>query len=243
MDPRDPAVLYACGPNGVYKTVTGAEVQSAPTISAVLNGASYLTGPVSPDEVVLITGSGLGPGQLIPATPAANGVYNAQLSGTTVQFNGIPVPLIYTWASQVAAQVPDSVSVGPAQVTVTYAGRTSASFAVQVTQYAPGVFTLDSTGKGQGVAINQDGSINTASTPAQVGKVISLYATGVGQGDGPVTVTVGGQSAISTSTQKIVGVLQIDARIPGGIQTGSIVPVVVQVGNTSSQAGVTIAVR
>jgi photosystem II stability/assembly factor-like uncharacterized protein len=33
MDPSDPAVLYACGPNGVYKTVTAAEVQSAPTIS------------------------------------------------------------------------------------------------------------------------------------------------------------------------------------------------------------------
>ena len=116
---------------------------------------------------MVITGSGLGPGQLIPATPGTNGLYSAQLSGTTVQFNGTPAPLIYTWATQVAAQVPDSVSVGAAQVTVTYEGRTSASFPVQVTQYAPGVFTLDSTGKGQAVALNQDGSINTASKPAQ----------------------------------------------------------------------------
>jgi hypothetical protein len=29
MDPSNPAVLYACGPNGVYKTVTGGEEQSA----------------------------------------------------------------------------------------------------------------------------------------------------------------------------------------------------------------------
>ena len=151
--------------------------------------------------------------------------------------------MIYTWAGQVAVQVPDSVSTGTAQITVAYEGRTSASFPVQVTQYAPGVFTLNSTGKGQAVALNQDGSINTASAPAQVGNVISLYATGVGQGDGPVTVTIGGQSAILTSTKKIAGVAQIDGRIPAGIQTGSVVPVVVQVGNTSSQAGVTIAVR
>ena len=130
-----------------------------------------------------------------------------------------------------------------AQVTVTYAGRTSASFPVQVTQYALGIFTLDSTGKGQAVAINQDGSINAASTPAQVSNVISLYATGGGQGDGPVTVTIGGQSAILTSTKKIAGVVQIGVKVPSGIQTGSVVPVVVQVGNTSSQAGVTIAVR
>ena len=244
MDPKNPAVLYACGPNGVYKTLTGGEVRSASiAVSAVINGASNLSGPVSPGEIVVITGSGLGPGQLIPATPGANGLYGARLSGTTVQFNGIPAPLIYTWAGQVAAQVPDSVSVGTAQVTVTYDGRTSASFPVQVAQYAPGVFTLDSTGKGQAVAVNQDGSINTASKPAQAGNVISLYATGSGQGDGPVTVAIGGQSAIVTSTKKIAGVVQIDVRIPGGIQAGSAVPVVIQVGNMSSQAGVTIAVR
>lgn len=244
MDPRNPAVLYASGPNGVYKTVTGGEVRSATiAVSAVVNGASNLPGPVSPGEIVVITGAGLGPGQLIPATPGANGLYSAQLSGTTVQFNGTPAPLIYTWVGQVAAQVPDSVSVGTAQATVTYDGRTSASFPVQVAQYAPGVFTLDSTGKGQAVALNQDGSINTASKPAQVGNVISLYATGAGQGDGPVTVTIGGQPAILTTAKKLAGVVQIDVRIPAGIQAGSAVPVVVQVGNAFSQAGVIIAVR
>ena len=244
MDPDNSSVLYACGPNGVYKTLTGGEVRSASiAVSAIVNGASNLPGPVSPGGIAVITGSGLGPGQLIPATPGTNGVYNAKLSGTTVQFNGTPAPLIYTGAAQIAAQVPDSVAVGTAQVTVTFDGRTSAAFPVQVAQYAPGVFTLDSTGKGQAVAINQEGSINTASAPSQVGNVISLYATGVGQGDGPMTVTIGGQSSILTPTKKIAGVIQIDAKIPGGIQTGSVVLVVVQVGNTSSQAGVTIAVR
>ena len=91
--------------------------------------------------------------------------------------------------------------------------------------------------------LNQDGSINTASRPAQAGSVISLYATGAGQGEGTVTVTIGGQPAILTSTKKLAGLVQIDVRIPGGIQTGGVLPVVVRVGNTSSQAGVTIAVR
>ena len=113
MDPSNPAVLYACGPNGVYKTVTGAEVQSASTISAVLNGASYLTGPVSPDEIVLITGSGLGPGQLIVATPRNDGLYSStQLSGTTVQFNGTPAPVIYISAKSGRRASSGLVSVG-----------------------------------------------------------------------------------------------------------------------------------
>ncbi len=216
-------------------------ISSAIGVSSVTNAASNLSGPIAPGEIVVITGSGLGPTQLIPATPGVDGLYSTELSGTTVQFNGTPAALIYTSTGQVAAQVPDLVSAGTAQVTVTYEGRPSASFPVQVTKYAPGVFTLDSTGKGQAVAINQDGSINTTSRPAQAGDVISLYATGAG--DGGVLVTMGGQSAVLSSTKNIAGVVQIGAKIPSGIQTGSVVAVVVQVGNASSQAGVTIAVR
>jgi uncharacterized protein (TIGR03437 family) len=70
---------------------------------------------------------------------------------------------------------------------------------------------------------------------------MSLYATGVG--DGPVTVTIGGQFAILNSAKNIAGVVQISVKVPGAFQPGNDVPVVVQVGNTSSQAGVTIAVR
>jgi photosystem II stability/assembly factor-like uncharacterized protein len=93
MDPIHPGVLYACGPNGVYKTLTGGELQSdSIAVTAVLNGASNLSGPLSAGEIVVITGSGLGPGQLIPATSGANGLYKTQLSGTTVQFNGVPAP-------------------------------------------------------------------------------------------------------------------------------------------------------
>jgi hypothetical protein len=29
MDPGNPAVLYACGPDGVYKTVTGGEASTS----------------------------------------------------------------------------------------------------------------------------------------------------------------------------------------------------------------------
>ena len=166
-------------------------------ISAVVNGASNLAGPVSPGEIVVITGSGLGPGQLIPATPGANGLYSTQLSGTTVQFNGTPAPLIYTSAAQVAAQVPDSVSVrGGAESRSRTRGARRPHSRFKLLRIAPGVFTLDSTGKGQAVAMNQDGSINTAATPAAAGDVISLYVTGVTSGQGGVFVTIGGQDAM-----------------------------------------------
>ena len=46
---------------------------------------------------------------------------------------------------------------------------------------APGLFTANSTGKGQAAAVNEHGSINSASRPAPVGSVISLFDTGEGQ--------------------------------------------------------------
>ena len=218
-------------------------ISASLVVSEVTNAASNLAGPIAPGEIVVISGSQLGPAQLVSATPDNTGGYATQLAGATVQFNGVRAPLIYTWATQVAALVPDSVSVGTAQVTVTYEGRTSTPLLVQVAQHAPGVFTLDSTGKGQAVAVNQDGSINGASRAAKVGDVISLYATGLGQAGGPIVVTIGGQPAVSTVIGKVGGTTQIDLTIPDSVQTGSAVPVVVQVGNTSSQAGVTVAVR
>ncbi len=244
MDPAKPSVLYACGPSGVFKTLTGAEAQTTSiAISAVVNGASALQAPVSPGEIVVITGSGLGPAELIAATAGANGVDSTQLSGTTVRFNAIPAPLIYTSATQVAVQVPDMFLVSQAQVTVTFEGRTSAPLTVQVAGSSPGVFTLDASGKGQAVALNQDGSLNTASNPAKVGDVISLFVTGLRQSDGPLTVMIGGGVAVASNKNLSPGVLQINAKVPGAIQTGSAVPVLVQVGSTSSQAGVAIAVQ
>lgn len=104
---------------------------------------------------------------MAPATPR-NGFLLAR-SWSSRERN--PAPLIYTSATQIAAVVPDLALGSRAQVTVTYEGRTSTSYRTQLLLPAtPGVFTLYASGKGQAVALNQDGSLNTASNPAKVGK-------------------------------------------------------------------------
>jgi uncharacterized protein (TIGR03437 family) len=61
-----------------------------------------------------------------------------------------------------------------------------------------------------------------------------------------VSVTVGGQLAVveyaGQAPGAVAGVMQINAQIPSGIQAGNAVPVFVQVGNVSTQPGVTVAV-
>ena len=233
-----------------------------PFVTALKNVASNLSGPIAPGEIVVLTGSGLGPSQITSAAVGTDGLYDPQLAGTSVQFNGIAAPMIYTSATQAAAIVPYEVTGASAQVAVTYQGQTSVTVAVAAS--APGLFTQDSSGGGQAAAVNQDGSVNTPSTPARIGSVISLFATGEGQtlppgSDGtpasgtpptpilPVNVTIGGVTVnelqyVGGAPGEVAGLLQINVQIPASVTPGSAVPVLIRVGGATSQSGVTIAV-
>ena len=213
-------------------------ISSSTVVSGVVNAASKLEGAIAPGELVVVTGSGLGPAQVVSAAPDSDGLYPAQLAGTTVLVNGTPAALISTSATQVAAVVPDSVSGGSAQVTVTYQAQTSASFPVPVAPAAPGIFTVGSTGQGHAVTINQDGSINT---PAEWRDIITLFATGTGQATTGVTIHGFNLpvNPISVGKGTFPGVTEI--KVPIGGQLCDI-PVLVQVGNATSQPGVTIAI-
>jgi uncharacterized protein (TIGR03437 family) len=129
---------------------------------------------------------------------------------------------------------------------------------------APGLFTLDYSGSGQVVAINQDGTVNSPTNPAARGSVVLLYATGEGvtaplPQDGaitvgrfvpgpilPVTLAIGNQPAkvifAASFPGTVAGVMQIEAVIPSGITAGT-VPVVVTVGTVASQATATLSVK
>ena len=233
-------------------------------IGAVTNAASNFSGPVAPGEVVVLYGSGLGPAQLTQyQLDPASGLVDASLAGTSVIFNGTPGPVLYTSATQIGAVAPYSMAGSNVQVFVEYQGATSAPVTLPVAAVAPALFTADSSGKGQAAASNQDGTLNGAAHPAKVGSYISLWLTGAGQMnpggvDGlpgaaplpltaaPVAVTIAGKSAAvefaGQAPNTVAGVMQINAQIPSGIQAGNAVPVVVQVGSVSTQAGVTITV-
>jgi len=160
------------------------------------------------------------------------------------------------------------LSLSVAHVSVVFENGTSMGYPVAVNASAPGIFTADSTGRGQAAAVNQNGRFNGsgflpygAGYPAKPGEYISLYATGGGQTsppgvDGqlaqaplpqpllPVTVTVGGQLVqpqYAGPAPGYAGLMQVNVQIPAGTPSGN-VPVTIQVGQAASQAGVTIAV-
>jgi uncharacterized protein (TIGR03437 family) len=151
---------------------------------------------------------------------------------------------------------------------VEYAGVQSNPVSMNVSNAAPGIYTLNQAGNGPGAIINQDGvTVNGANTPEKRGNIISVYMTGEGQTnppgqDGviippvlsalktpqlPVTATVGGVSAsvifAGSAAGLVSGVMQVNLQIPTTVTPGSSVPIVISVGGTPSQTGVTVAVQ
>jgi uncharacterized protein (TIGR03437 family) len=194
----------------------------------VVNGASNLSAPIAPGEVVVLYGTGLGPVQLTQSASA----------GTTVLFNGTAGALIYASAQQVSAIAPNILTGANVQVSVQYGSLATAPVTLPVAIASPGLFTQDSSGKGQAAAVNANGSVNSSANPAF--GTVTLYATGITPSS-PLAATVGGQSATVLSENLVSGVVQITIQLPSGLQ-GTAVPVVIQSGSPASQDGVIIAV-
>ncbi len=231
--------------------------------AGVVNGASHQGGAVSPGEIVTIMGSAIGQAIPVGAQISSPGFLDNALAGTKISFDGILAPLVYVSSTQVSAIVPFEVAgKSNTQVQLDYLGALSNAVSVPVTAVAPGLFTSDFSGTGQGFIMNQDGSINSAANPADRNSIVSLYATGAGQtsptsfdgeigGSVPpqlqVSATIGGVPApvsYAGGGQRLVaGGLQINVTVPAGIAPGDAVPVLIIVSTTSSQTGVTMAVR
>ena len=158
--------------------------------NGVLNGGSFIVGQVvSPGSVVSIFGSGLAAATLVGDTIPLS----ASLGATSVFFNGEPAPLYFVSAGQINAQLPwdllpNGVSSGSVNITVTNGSQTSAPMAVQLAALAPGIYSIPA-GAGYAVAINNsDGSIaapigaipGITTHPAQAGDVMIMYANGLG---------------------------------------------------------------
>ncbi len=237
-----------------------------PAIAAVANAASYDAHAIAPGEIVYIAGKNLGPAQLQTATLTPDRGYIANsLAGARVLFDGIASPLVYVSEHAVAAVVPyEAALAATAHVQVEYQGVRSDAFTVPVTAIAPALFTIDSSGGGPGAILNADHTVNSAINPAARGAVVSIYGTGEGITnppgvDGrvaldllpvpaqPCTVNIGGHSAevlyCGAAGGATAGLLQVNARVPDGVEPGPAVPVTIAIGGTPSQSGVTIAIE
>jgi len=248
----------------LYTVTQTAPGPPTPAITSVANAANYATDAISPGQIVTIFGQNMGPKPLVPLQ-ISSGLLTTTLGGTQVLFDGTPVPMIYSLDSQVSAIAPYGLAgKSSTQVQVSYNGNASAGVTMPVQASTPAIFTADSSGLGPGAILNQDFSLNSSSLPAARGSVVAIYCTGGGAvspavADGsivgtplpqltlPVSVTIGGLNAdvqySGLVPSSVAGLVQINAVVPANATVGPKIPIVVKIGNASSTAGVTIAVK
>jgi uncharacterized protein (TIGR03437 family) len=234
----------------------------------VASAATGDEGAVAPGEIVALYSNGatIGPAAGIGLT-VENGTVTTNAGGAEVLFDGQPAPITYAGPSQINCVVPYGISGDVTHVKIRLNGQVlfpSSDVTAPVAASAPGIFTLNGTGRAGGAVLNQDNTLNMPDNPAPRDSVIVLWATGEGAtsprvADGtvnttvfptpllPVSVRVGGVPArveyAGAAPDLVAGAMQINVRVPLGVVSGPKVPVVVVVGDQASPPGVTIAVR
>lgn len=238
-----------------------------PVISAIVNAATNATA-IAPGTLVKITGQNLGPANGAPDPIAGkSGPVGTNLSGVRVLFNGTPAPVLSASSVAVLAMVPYTAATNPTSaVQVEYQNSRSDPFQTQIVPAAPGIFTADGTGHGPALAFSFDAGLsilklNSPLNMAWGGANLLFYMTGAGVLNPPavdgriettilpqptqnVSVTIGGKPAtaqVASAPGSVSGILLVNVTVPGGVTAG-IAPLVVTVGNASSQSGVTLAV-
>lgn len=232
---------------GTISVTVAAASTAAPTISSLANGASFRQA-FAPGMVLTIFGANLADTTWV----APNVPLPAQVSGVSVTIGTVNAPLYYVSPAQLNVQIPYETAVNqPVVLTVNNNGRTASS-TLTVAAAAPAVFT------------DASGAVVPTATVAR-GGVLVLYLTGAGAvspaiatGAAPAagtlaaqlpaplqkpTVTIGGVQAVvdfAGIPTALVGVTQINLRVPTTAPLGSQALLVTIGGVPSAPATLTV---
>ncbi len=238
---------------------------ATPVIARMVNAASNVDVAAVPGMIVTFYGTGLGPVAGVSAVANGSGVFDKQLANVKVIFDTFEAPILFVSSTQINAIVPYLIAPRlSTRVQVEVNGVRSNAIEFRVGTAAPGIFVLNAAG--QGAILNQDNTVNGAGNPAARDSIIVIYATGEGQTNLPgvdgtipgrstslkvpvqrVRLRIGGQEAevqyAGSAPFLVSGAMQVNAKVPPGVTPGPAVPIELIVGEISSAAGVTVALR
>jgi uncharacterized protein (TIGR03437 family) len=256
-----PSGSFVVAGSASVATVVETSSDTSPSIFAVVN-SSVLTdsGQVTPGEIISIFGTNFGPATGLTASIGTEQTgLPTQLGGVQVLFDGVAAPLLYASSNQINAIVPFGTNgVKTTTLVVNNSGVSSNTAQLGVVSAAPGVFTTQSEYQGYPVAaaLNEDGTINSATNRAAPGSAVALYATGLGAlspqpADGTLLVTpalpalqqsvlVGSSTGFlevlysGPAPGQVAGAMQVNFRLPPTLTNTP--PITLFVGNWLSQS-------
>ena len=195
-----------------------------PTLS-VLHAGTLKADPVAPGQLVYIAGEGLARAQVSFGTALAN--------------------VIAATAERLTVQVPASIRPGVVEVSALEGKDVRGKAAVDVAAIVPAILTAGG-GRGQALAVNDDGQPNGMDQPVGRNSIVSLFLTGDGGGTPKISAVIGGYAADvlwAGPAPGLPGISQVNVRMPGGFAPSGVIGVVLTVDGVRTQPGVTIVSR
>ncbi len=181
-------------------------------LACVTDPVTFQPGGLAPGKIMTLFGDGIGPAQgMHPSVMSGTG-YPTELSGVQVTFAGQPAPILYAQSGQTNVVAPWALTAGQtASVCVTYNSIRTNCLDEAVAEAAPVIFMADDT---YAFAVNQDGTINSASNPAKPGEYVWLFGTGFGPvnpvpKDGQIVGLPLPRNVLSTTAETIGGGIEV----------------------------------
>jgi uncharacterized protein (TIGR03437 family) len=175
-------LLHISGPTGIVSTIAPAGPPT-PRIFGVANGANGpIDGRIAFGEVISIYGPHIGPTTPVVTIPDVSGNLPTSVPGYQIISNlpyPVPLPILYASDSQINAVNPFRRGATSSIHVITPSGATQ-DFPLTVVPAVPQIFRNSDN---SAIATNQDGTLNSAASPAPVGSTVSVWATGVGPPD------------------------------------------------------------
>ena len=137
------------------------------------------------------------------------------IAGTTVKVNGHAATVFQASSKEVIFVVPDDVVVGPAEIVVTNSEGTAFEARATIAAAAPGIFTVNGDGQGQGIILDADRLTTGPFDPGGGSLRLSVFATGVRRAAN-VSITINGLPAKveAVARASLAGLDQIHVLLP-----------------------------
>jgi uncharacterized protein (TIGR03437 family) len=233
-------------------------------VSSILNAAAWGQ-TVAAGSIAAVFGNDLGSA----VTAAGAFPLLTSLNGTSFLVGAQGAPLYMTSCGQANLQIPwESAGQTQASVVATVEGLVSVQQSATIAPFAPGIFTLNMLGSGQGAVevaptAQIAGAAGAGSGPVSRGAYIAIFCTGLGAvtnqpatgaaaASSPLSitttlpvVTVGGVAAQVTYSglaPGFAGLYQVNAIVPASVAPGGSVNLFLSIGGVQSNT-VTIAVQ
>lgn len=261
LGPRLGEQQFAAQAGGLTVYFDGwARLQPVIATGGVVNAASFEVGkPVAPGSYMAIFGRALSDATRVFTTP----YLPLSLAGVSVSFDvperkiSLPGRLHFVSDTQINVQVPwELQGLNAVRIKVSIGDISSAVYTVPLNDYAPAFFEYrEAPGRNFIAALDENNRLVGSANPAQRGRVVQLYANGLGpvnntppSGEptppqplattlGAPQVTVGGRPAqvqFSGLAPYMVGLYQLNVVVPPDAPTG-VQPVTVTIGGVTSK--------